>query len=71
MSGAPSIELDEIMATKAGSVDPVRFPDEVFDLYSIPAFDSREPEVAAGNINYCHIGIKQNFFIPYLDDQLF
>lgn len=48
MSGAASIELDEIMATKAGSVDPAKFADEVFDLYSIPAFDRGEPEVVAG-----------------------
>ena len=48
MSGAASIELDEIMATKSGSVDPVKFPDELFDLYSIPAFDCGGPEVVAG-----------------------
>ena len=48
MTGEPSIELDEIMATKSGSVDPVKFPDEIFDLYSIPAFDHGEPEVIAG-----------------------
>ena len=48
MSGAASIELDEIMATKSGSVDPAKFPDELFDLYSIPAFDRGEPEVLAG-----------------------
>ena len=48
MSSAPTIELDEIMATKAGSVDPAKFPDEIFDLYSIAAFDRGEPEVVAG-----------------------
>lgn len=48
MSGADSIALDEIMATKSGSVDPSKYPDEVFDLYSIPAFDRGEPEVVAG-----------------------
>ena len=48
MSGAASIELEDIMATKAGSVDPAKFADEVFDLYSIPAFDRGEPEVVAG-----------------------
>jgi type I restriction enzyme, S subunit len=36
------------MASKSGSVDPSKFPDEVFDLYSIPAFDSSRPEVVAG-----------------------
>jgi type I restriction enzyme S subunit len=37
------------MAEKSGSVDPSKYPDEVFDLYSIPAFDSGKPEVRAGN----------------------
>jgi len=36
------------MATKSGAVDPSKFPDEVFDLYSIPAFDRGEPEVVPG-----------------------
>jgi type I restriction enzyme S subunit len=48
VSEAPTIELGEIMPTRAGSVEPARFPDEVFDLYSIPAFDRGEPEVVAG-----------------------
>jgi type I restriction enzyme S subunit len=48
VSTASSIALSEIMASKSGSVDPSKFPDEVFDLYSIPAFDSCHPEVVAG-----------------------
>lgn len=48
MNSAPTIELEEIMATKSGSVDPSKFPDEIFDLYSIPAFDQGEPEVITG-----------------------
>jgi type I restriction enzyme, S subunit len=48
VSTASSIALGEIMASKSGSVDPSKFPDEVFDLYSIPAFDSSHPEVVAG-----------------------
>jgi type I restriction enzyme S subunit len=48
VSGTPSIALGEIMASKTGSVDPLRFPNEIFDLYSIPAFDSRQPEVLSG-----------------------
>jgi type I restriction enzyme S subunit len=48
VSPVSSIALHEIMASRSGSVDPSRFPDEVFDLYSIPAFDSREPEIIAG-----------------------
>jgi len=49
VNGLPMIELSEIMATKTGSVDPSKHPDEVFDLYSIPAFDRGTPEVIAGN----------------------
>jgi type I restriction enzyme S subunit len=49
VSRVPSIVLGEIMATKSGSVDPSKFTDEIFDLYSIPAFDRGEPEVVAGS----------------------
>ncbi len=48
MKDTQKISLGELMATKSGSVNPSKFPDEVFDLYSIPAFDSRQPEVVAG-----------------------
>lgn len=46
---ASTIALGEIMAERLGSVDPSKFPDEVFDLYSIPAFDSGKPEVVTGS----------------------
>ena len=36
------------MATKTGAVDPSKYASEVFDLYSIPAYDRGAPEVAAG-----------------------
>jgi len=49
VNGWPSIPLGEIMASKSGSVDPAKFPEEVFDLYSIPAFDVGRPDVVAGN----------------------
>lgn len=48
MNPPPLVPLEEIMATKSGSVDPSAFPDESFDLYSIPAFDNRKPEVLRG-----------------------
>ncbi len=48
MSGVPNIALSELMASRVGSVDPTKFPDEVFDLYSIPAFDRGSPEIAVG-----------------------
>ena len=40
--------LGEIMATRTGTVDPSQYPDEMFDLYSIPAFDKGEPDVLLG-----------------------
>lgn len=40
--------LGEIMATRAGTVDPTLYPNETFDLYSIPAFDKGEPDVLLG-----------------------
>jgi type I restriction enzyme S subunit len=46
--GVTSIALGEIMATRSGSVDPSKFPEESFDLYSIPAYDSGQPDVAVG-----------------------
>lgn len=36
------------MAVRTTTVNPANFPDEVFDLYSIPAFDSKEPELVLG-----------------------
>ena len=48
MNTLSSIALDEIMPSKSGSVDPSKFPDEPFDLYSIPAYDTRQPEVTFG-----------------------
>ncbi len=47
-NGQTFIELGEIMASRSGSVDPSKFPDEIFDLYSIPAFDHGVPKVVAG-----------------------
>jgi type I restriction enzyme S subunit len=44
-----TIALGEIMATKLGAVDPAKHPDEVFDLYSIPAFENKQPEIIPGS----------------------
>ena len=44
----PMVPLEELMATRQGSVDPSKFASETFALYSIPAFDSRRPEVLTG-----------------------
>lgn len=48
MRATTRVPLGELMAPKAGSVDPSKFPEEVFDLYSIPAFDTGRPEVVDG-----------------------
>jgi type I restriction enzyme, S subunit len=49
MSGYKNIALKEIMASKLGSIDPSKFKQEIFDLYSIPVFDSGKPEVISGS----------------------
>lgn len=43
------IEAGELMPRKDGSVDPSLFPDETFELYSIPAFDRGTPDVVKGS----------------------
>jgi len=48
MSYRSSIALGDLMAKKSGSIDPSKFSDEIFDLYSIPAFDKGVPEAVAG-----------------------
>ena len=37
------------MVTRGGSLDPSAFPDEEFELYSIPAHDRGGPEIALGS----------------------
>ena len=49
MTSVAYVPLGELMATKTGSVDPSKYQDEAFDLYSIPAFDRGAPEVADGS----------------------
>lgn len=49
MSTAANVALENIMPPRLGTVDPSAFPQEQFDLYSIPAFDHGEPEVVQGN----------------------
>ena len=48
MSAAPMITVGDLMVARGGSVNPLQFPDEEFDLYSIPAFDAGQPEIAFG-----------------------
>ncbi|HRD79196.1 MAG TPA: restriction endonuclease subunit S [Saprospiraceae bacterium] len=40
--------LGFFMKTGTGSVDPSRYKEEVFELYSIPAYDSDKPEIVKG-----------------------
>jgi len=42
------VPLEEVIARRNGSVDPAKFPDQVFELLSIPAFDAGRPEVVRG-----------------------
>jgi type I restriction enzyme S subunit len=49
MNEALMLPLEGLMTKRAGSVDPSKFPDEQFDLYSIPAFDKGFHEVVAGS----------------------
>ena len=44
-----TIQLGEIAVERGGSVDPQKHPDEVFELYSIPAFDAGAPEFRMGS----------------------
>src|SRR5690349_4954569 len=46
---SPSIKpLAWLMKEGGGSIDPSKFPDETFELYSIPSFDRGEPETVSG-----------------------
>lgn len=49
MTSIAQVQLGDLMATKTGSVDPSKYEDEAFDLYSIPAYDRGAPEVAEGS----------------------
>jgi type I restriction enzyme S subunit len=44
--------LKSIMPQRTGSVNPMDFPEELFDLYSIPAYDKSSPDIVSG----CQIG---------------
>lgn len=32
------------------NIDPSKFPDEIFELYSVPAYANKEPEIVPGNL---------------------
>ena len=43
------VPASELMLKRGGSVNPSKFPDEVFDLLSIPAFDRGEVDISLGS----------------------
>ena len=53
---APLVELGEFIMKGGGSVNPAKHPDEVFHLYSIPAYDSGRPDEVEG----AEIGSNKN-----------
>ena len=46
------ISMGDIALRKGGSVDPKKHQDEVFELYSIPAFAAGAPEVVCWLCNW-------------------
>ncbi|WP_421179641.1 restriction endonuclease subunit S [Aeromonas enteropelogenes] len=45
----PMVKLGDIAVKKGGSVNPEKFPNETFMLWSIPAYDNGTPEILAGS----------------------
>lgn len=44
----PTVPASGLMLKRGGSVNPANYPDETFELLSIPAFDKGEPEIVEG-----------------------
>ncbi len=42
------VSLRELMAPKIGAIDPSKYQDEEFDLYSVPAYDEGDPDMTQG-----------------------
>ena len=47
--GWAHIKLKEVQVGSGGSVAPAKFPDEVFELYSVPSYNTGEPELLPGS----------------------
>lgn len=43
------LPLEQLMATHRATINPSAYPDEVFELFSIPAYDNRTPEMLHGS----------------------
>jgi len=54
----PRIPAGELMAKRLGSVDPSKFPDEEFELYSIPAHDVGRADFVLGS----DIGLQNKLY---------
>jgi type I restriction enzyme S subunit len=59
VSGA-MVSLSRLIAEKVPTVDPSKFPDEEFELWSIPAFDAGRPEIVNGE----NIGSSKQAVLP-------
>ncbi|QKK02095.1 MAG: restriction endonuclease subunit S [Pseudomonadota bacterium] len=44
-----SVELGDLAVRRGGSVNPKKHPDETFELFSIPAFDTGQPDIVQGS----------------------
>ena len=45
----PVIKLRDLQTKKRGSIDPSKNPNEIFTLYSIPAYDHGDPQILQGS----------------------
>ncbi len=45
----PKIPVKDLMLKRGGSINPAKFPEETFELLSIPACDKEQPEILKGN----------------------
>jgi len=52
--------LDEIRFDQSSGVDPSKFPDECFELYSVPSFEVGRPEIVVGR----EIGSSKQTVLP-------
>ena len=54
------VQLGDLFLNKGGSVNPAKHPEETFEYYSIPAYDTGEPEIILGS----GIGSSKKVFQP-------
>jgi type I restriction enzyme S subunit len=45
----PFAELGELMSRKPGSINPSKHEAEVFELYSVPSYEQRAPDIQSGS----------------------